>query len=192
MITTTLVYFLILGSLSTYATPVTHISARSGVTALSVTESSSFQPFSFYAAAAYCNPSTTQSWSCASCQENPGFIPVETGGDGVVSQFWYVGYDPSLQTVIVAHQGTDASDIIPVITDFDIIQSNLDQNLFPGIDSSILVHSGFRDAQANTATAVLAAVTQTMSQYNTTDVTVVGHSLGSFHIMLRRITLANP
>jgi len=64
----------------------------------------------------------------ASCQGNPGFIPVETGGDGVVSQFCepnisnvndiiltfvsgYVGFDPGLQTVIVAHQGTDVGDM---------------------------------------------------------------------------------
>jgi triacylglycerol esterase/lipase EstA (alpha/beta hydrolase family) len=73
--------------------------------------------------------------------------------------------------------------------------SNLDSTLFPGISSSIEVHSGFKSAQAQsvhrfftasmnidsikrTATKVLAAVESSMATHKTTKVTVVGHSLG--------------
>lgn len=33
----------------------------------------------------------------ANCNANAGFVPIASGGDGVVTQFWYVGFDKSLQ-----------------------------------------------------------------------------------------------
>lgn len=77
----------------------------------------------------------------------------------------YVGYDRNLNTVIVAHQGTNPSEmhvkIDPayfmfsynfsresLVTDGDFFLKNLDSALFPGISSSIEVHSGFADEQA--------------------------------------------
>lgn len=33
----------------------------------------------------------------ANCNANPGFRPTASGGDGAVTQFWYVGYDPTLR-----------------------------------------------------------------------------------------------
>jgi hypothetical protein len=45
----------------------------------------------------------------ANCEANPYFIPIAAGGDGAVVQYWYVGWDPVLQTIIVSHQGTDTS-----------------------------------------------------------------------------------
>lgn len=45
----------------------------------------------------------------ANCQANPSFEPVASGGDGVDTQFWFVGYNPTSDEVIVSHQGTDAS-----------------------------------------------------------------------------------
>ena len=65
------------------------------------------------------------------------------------------------------------------LTDIDIIREALDPTLFPGVDSSITAHSGFANEQAKTATNVLAAVQQTMEQFSATQVTVVGHSLGT-------------
>ena len=49
-------------------------------------------------------------------------MPVASGGDGDSTQFWYVGYDPVLDEVVVAHQGTDTSklwviDLIVLSTD---------------------------------------------------------------------------
>jgi hypothetical protein len=56
---------------------------------------------------------------------NPDFEPIASGGDGATEQYCqylrgglmrvltltamigYVGYDPTLKTIIVAHQGTD-------------------------------------------------------------------------------------
>lgn len=47
--------------------------------------------------------------STANCQANSGFAPIASGGDGDGVQFWYVGYDASLKTIVVGHQGTDTS-----------------------------------------------------------------------------------
>jgi len=153
---------------------------RAGILKLSSDETVAVQPFSYYAGAAYCQPSTTLTWSCgAYCDGNAGFIPVASGGDGILTQFWYVGYDPEFETVVVAHQGTKAKFILPLFTDFDIIRQPLDETLFPGIDSSISVHQGFRNEQALTAAAVLDAVQMAMSQFNATHITAVGHSLGA-------------
>ena len=83
--------------------------------------------------------------------------------DGAVG---YVGYDPSLDTIIVGHQGTDAKKMygsvacfslaisqsagdfsltlrIPILTDVNFIHINLDSSLFPGVSSNVKVHAGF-------------------------------------------------
>lgn len=44
----------------------------------------------------------------AKCNANPTFTPVAAGGNGASVQFWYVGYDANLASVIVGFQGTDA------------------------------------------------------------------------------------
>ncbi|EIN06264.1 alpha/beta-hydrolase [Punctularia strigosozonata HHB-11173 SS5] len=153
---------------------------RASVTALSSSQISAFKPFSFFASAGYCDPSATLAWTCgANCDANPGFVPVASGGDGSKEQFWFVGFDPAHDTVIVSHQGTDPSAIIPLVTDSEFFLGELDSTLFPGIDSSIKVHDGFRDAQQKSASDVLAAVKKTMSAHGTTSVTMVGHSLGA-------------
>ena len=65
----------------------------------------SFRPFTYYAAAAYCGPQTILQWNCgANCAESPNFTPTAAGGDGNGVQFWFVGYDSGLKSVIVSHQ----------------------------------------------------------------------------------------
>ncbi|KAK0202422.1 alpha/beta-hydrolase [Desarmillaria ectypa] len=162
---------------------------RQSVSALTSAQVSAFKPYSFYASAGYCQPSTTLTWTCVPCKANPSFKPLASGGDGTDVQFWYVGYDPSLNTIIVGHQGTDTSKILPVITDLDFFLTNLDGSLFPGIGSNIKVHSGFKESQADTATKVLSSVKTAMSKYSTTSVTVVGHSLGGAIALLDAVYL---
>lgn len=157
-----------------------NLQKRQSITTLSSSQVSAFTPYTWYASAGYCSPSTTLTWTCGTnCQANSGFEPVASGGDGDSTQYWFVGYDPSLDTVIVSHQGTDTSEILPLLTDADIEKTTLDSSLFPGISSSIEVHAGFADAQANAATDVLAAVQAALSKYSTNTVTMVGHSLGA-------------
>ncbi|OSX64054.1 hypothetical protein POSPLADRAFT_1039271 [Postia placenta MAD-698-R-SB12] len=164
--------------------------ARQAITALGTSQISAFQPYTYYASAGYCAASETVTWSCgANCEANPTFEPVASGGNGDSTQYWYVGYDPTLETVIVSHQGTDPEEILPLVTDADIVKTNLDSSLFPGLSTDIEVHKGFADAQSATATDVLAAVQTAISQYGATQVTVVGHSLGAAIALLDAIYL---
>ncbi|KAK0225286.1 alpha/beta-hydrolase [Armillaria fumosa] len=172
-----------------YASP-SPLRRRDSITALSNSEVEAFKPYTYYASAGYCEPSTTLAWNCGSnCEANSAFEPVASGGNSDSVQYWYVGYDPDLETVIVAHQGTDTSKLLPVITDINYGLTELDDDLFPGIDSDIEVHSGFKESQADTATDVLAAVSSAMSTYSTSSVTVVGHSLGGAIALLDGVYL---
>jgi len=160
------------------------------ITPLSSSQISSFKPFTFFASTAYCDPSTTINWSCQDdCKANSDFIPVASGGDGDSVQFWYVGFSPSQATVVVAHQGTDTSKIQADITDANAHLESLDATLFPGVSSSIKVHSGFANQQAMTATTILSAVQKAIAQQSATRVTIVGHSLGAALALLDGIYL---
>ncbi|KIJ04754.1 hypothetical protein PAXINDRAFT_21952 [Paxillus involutus ATCC 200175] len=179
----------ILGAVAVTASPT--LSARqSNITALTTAQIDYFTPYTYYTSAAHCTPSQTLAWDCGTnCAANPDFEPVASGGDGALVQYWFVGYDPNLDTVIVSHQGTDFSKIVPLVTDVDMFLTKLYSTLFPGISSSIKVHNGFGDAQASSATDVLAAVKTAMSKYNTTSVTMVGHSLGAAITLLDSVYL---
>ncbi|KAF9454436.1 lipase class 3 family protein [Macrolepiota fuliginosa MF-IS2] len=182
------VFLATLAALGVQAVPM--IEKRQSITTLTSSQVAVFKPFSWFAATAYCDPSVTKTWTCGTnCNANSDFIPVASGGDGSSIQFWYVGYSPSQSTVVVAHQGTDTSQIEALATDAEIVRGSLDSTLFPGIDSSVGVHDGFRDEQAKTATQVLAAVKSAISAHGATKVTVVGHSLGAAIALLDGIYL---
>ncbi|KAF5354572.1 hypothetical protein D9758_011172 [Tetrapyrgos nigripes] len=157
------------------------------VTVLSSNEVNGFTPFTHYASTAYCDPKTTINWSCgswtmrtANCEANPDFQPIASGGNGGTEQLWYVGYDKKLNTVVVAHQGTDTSMLAAVATDALFVLSPLvDKSFFPGLNLGIQVHTGFKLAHERTANEVLSAVQTAMKQFGTAHVTVVGHSLGA-------------
>ncbi|KAI0749977.1 lipase [Daedaleopsis nitida] len=151
---------------------------------------SSFKPYSFFAASAYCLPEKTITWSCGHhCDANPNFKPIAAGGDGILVEFWYVGFDPDLGEVIVAHQGTDVLTIVPLLTDADTLPLPLDPHLFPGVPPLALVHNGFALEQLATHDFILTAVKNAMQEFNTTKVTTVGHSLGAAISLLDAIFL---
>ncbi|KAI1786144.1 lipase [Ganoderma leucocontextum] len=150
------------------------------ITALSPAQITAFRPYTHYASTGYCSPASTLAWDCgANCKANPSFEPVASGGDGDLTQFWYVGFDSTLKEVIVSHQGTDTSELLPILTDGDIILEKLDKKLFPGVSTSVEVHSGFAGTQSRSAPGVLAAVQKAITKFRTNKVTVAGHSLGA-------------
>ena len=83
-----------------------------------------FRPYTHYASAGYCNPSSIISWSCGlDCNSNPSFHPVASGGDGALVQYWFVGYDSALDTVVVVNQGTDPFRMYVVSTELPTLVS---------------------------------------------------------------------
>lgn len=163
---------------------------QQNITVLTSSQINTFAPYTWYTSAAYCALDKIISWDCgANCDANPNFKPVASGGDGAGVQYWYVGYDPTLDTVIVSHQGSVIEHVVPVITDIQFSLVPLDDSLFPGIGDDILVHRGFRNEQAVTAKDVLDAVTRAMSEYGCTSVTMVGHSLGGAIALIDSIYL---
>ncbi|KAI6112564.1 Alpha/Beta hydrolase protein [Pisolithus sp. B1] len=158
------------------------LSVGQSITPLTTSQIDYFTPYTYYASTAFCDPAEVLAWHCgANCEANPNFHSVASGGDGDIVQYWYVGYDSILDTVITAHQGTNISNLLPILTDLDLVlvPLALDTERFPGLDSSIKVHDGFKDAQARASADVLAAVQAAMSTYESTSVTIVGHSLGA-------------
>ncbi|KAF9073600.1 lipase [Rhodocollybia butyracea] len=158
----------------------TPVQARQAITTLSANQINEFTPYSFFASAGYCSPSTTISWTCgAICKANQGFVPVAAGGDGTDTQFYFVGYDPFLNKVIVSHQGTDPTQIENALTDLNFFLTPINSSLFTGVGPIVQVHSGFAAEQALTAPTILAAVKKTMAMFGTGSVTTTGHSLGA-------------
>ncbi|KZP08346.1 alpha/beta-hydrolase [Athelia psychrophila] len=176
------------GALVAQAAP--SLLSRQSITGLGTSAIDAFTPYTHFASAGYCAASATADWSCgANCDANPGFVVQASGGDGDAVQYWFVGYDPSTSEVIVSYQGTDPSEIEPLVTDGDFFLTALSSTLFPGVDSSLEIHNGFGKAQADTATDVLAAVKSSMSSHGATAVTVVGHSLGAAIALLTSVYL---
>ncbi|KAF8604804.1 alpha/beta-hydrolase [Ceratobasidium sp. AG-I] len=152
---------------------------RAGATTMTTTQVSSYRSYALLARAGYCPASKTATWSCgAPCNDLAGFVPYASGGDGVVTPYWYVGYYPALKSVVVSNQGTDPSKIVPLLIDGDFILDTLDTTLFPGVSSSVKTHNGFQEAQKRSATAKLAAIKKVIAERGTSLVTLTGHSLG--------------
>ncbi|KAF8493016.1 lipase [Russula emetica] len=158
------------------------VTKRQTTTVLSSEEIEAFKPYTFYAAAAYCVPTETVTWSCGdNCAGNPSFQPYALA-------YWYVGWDPTLSSVIVAHQGTNPDKILADLTDGNLTLGPLDSTLFPGLSPSIEVHQGFANEQSQTAQTILAAVLTLLNQHSASSV-VVGHSLGAALALLDSVYL---
>ncbi|KAH9479043.1 Lipase [Psilocybe cubensis] len=163
---------------------------NAAITPLTKAQIAEFKPFTYFAAAGYCTPAQTAKWNCgATCKANKDFIPIASDGDGSTVQYWYVGYSPSLESVIVGHQGTNISDTNAALTDTQISMTKLDPTLFPGVNPAIEVHSGFATVQAKTATTILKWVKKGISAHSAKKVTIVGHSLGGALALLDGVYL---
>jgi len=171
-------------TLGAYASPL----PRQSVTSVSLSTIDSYSPYTEFARAAYCTGTAT--WSCGSaCAANPSFVPYVTGGDDDATPYYYVGYWPTENVAIVAHEGTDPTQFLSLLTDADFFLETPSSTLFPGLSSSIQMHSGFLSAQSNSASAVLTAVQNVISDHGVTSVITVGHSLGGAIALLDAVYL---
>ncbi|KAG9024912.1 hypothetical protein FRB95_010883 [Tulasnella sp. JGI-2019a] len=151
---------------------------RSGVTAVSTATVSSFTPYEWFAAAAYCTNGGSWAACGATCNANSDFVQYVGGGNGKDIPHYYVGWSPSLSSIIVAHEGTDPTQLLSDLIDIRVLQEQLPTSFFPGISQSLWVHSGFLSAFESTAASVLANVKNIMTAKATSKITIVGHSLG--------------
>ncbi|KAF9515509.1 hypothetical protein BS47DRAFT_1293683, partial [Hydnum rufescens UP504] len=136
-------------------------------------------PLQQFSRISYCPPSQISSWTCGQpCSALPDFIPYLVGGDIGITPYYYVGYWPAENTAVIVHQGRPPYYLASLLKNFEVPLTPLDITLFPGLGSSIKVHSGFASVQALTAKAILAAVNKTLSDHSISKVTIVGHSLG--------------
>ncbi|KAF8595786.1 alpha/beta-hydrolase [Ceratobasidium sp. AG-I] len=170
-------------------TPVPLEERDSTITPLSASAISAYAPYSNFAAAAYCGVTTAWSCSKSACKRIPGFVPYATGGDGNAVPLWYVGWWPSASSVVVAHEGTDPTQFLSLLTDASALFGTVNPTLFPGLPSTISVHSGFRDAHAASAVAVLTTVKKILAEKGATKVSVAGHSLGGALALLDAVYL---
>ncbi|KAK0188494.1 Alpha/Beta hydrolase protein [Armillaria mellea] len=169
--------------------PAMHVRAAT-VIVLTDDQITAYKPYTFFAAAAYCQPSNTMNWDCGSlCAGNSDFIPIASGGDGDDVQYWYVGYSPSLSTVIVAHQGTDVTEIQSLFTDIDFLHTTLNPDLFPGLSSHIKVHKGFKETQEKSVSPLRHVLIFTDTFRRLSNVSLVGHSLGAALSLLDAVYL---
>ncbi|KAK2463203.1 hypothetical protein APHAL10511_004858 [Amanita phalloides] len=146
---------------------------------LSPSQVAELAPYTQFARAAYCPTRVLSNWSCGqACSALSGFQPSLVGGDGNAIQNYIVGYWPNQDAVVVAHEGTDPTKLLSVLTDVKIRLVQLDPTLFPGVSSAVLVHEGFRNEHAQTASKILAQVKILFAQHNTNKLRLIGHSLG--------------
>ncbi|KAJ3733896.1 alpha/beta-hydrolase [Lentinula guzmanii] len=145
------------------------------VTRISASELAGFAPYTQFARAAYCPTDVLKDWKCGeACEANSDFEVSLVGGDGDDIQI--CKYSPSLGAVIVAHQASAI--LFSDLTDADILLATPSTALFPGISSSVEVHSGFLNKHALTANVILAKVKSIMNSKVTNNIVAIGHSLG--------------
>jgi len=129
---------------------------------------------------AYCTPDVIMNWSCgAPCQALPGVTVFTAGGDDADIPFYFVANDPVSQSIVVAHEGTDPTQLLSDLNDIEIAQVAINTTLFPAATSGTLVHDGFQATQGRTADLILSTVQSALASTGYTDVLVTGHSLGA-------------
>ncbi|QRW16974.1 Lipase (class 3) [Rhizoctonia solani] len=156
------------------------------VSPLSSAEVDSYVPYGWFSAAAYCPPETRNNWQCKSCQADSikDFQVYKSGGDGGVVQYWYVGWWPSQNSVVVGRQGTDTDKIEAILTDAAFLPVGLSSAQFPGRPLLATAHVGFLASHTRSAADILSAVKDVLAQRNTTKILVVGQSLGAALVTL--------
>ncbi|KAJ3489865.1 hypothetical protein NLI96_g1827 [Meripilus lineatus] len=132
------------------------------------------------ARAAYCSPASVLNFTCGpSCDAVKGVnILLADGDSGSIPRF-FVATDPTIQSVVVAHQGTDPTKVLSVLNDAQFFPTDLDTKRFPNSTDGIKVHDGFQDTQGRTSDVVLSTVKSALTSSGYTKVLTTGHSLGA-------------
>lgn len=131
---------------------------------------------------AYCSSAAVTSWKCgAPCDALGGGIDVfQAGGDDGLIPMYFVAHDPTSNSIVVAHQGTESKNFLSILNDAQFLLTDLNTTRFTAADGKdIEIHEGFQKTFERTADGVLAGVKNGLAKFNSTKVLVTGHSLGA-------------
>ncbi|KAG8883891.1 hypothetical protein FRB97_005729 [Tulasnella sp. 331] len=110
---------------------------RACVAAVSTAVENSYTPYEWPPSAAYCTNGGSWSARGSTCAANSNFIQYATGGDGDATHHWYVGCSPSLESIIVPHEGTDPTQFLSDLTGTEILTAQLPSAQFHGTSSAL-------------------------------------------------------
>ncbi|KAF8484177.1 alpha/beta-hydrolase [Gautieria morchelliformis] len=154
--------------------------SHAAVSILSTAQTDPFVKPARFSQIAYCSPQAVLSWNCGpACDALPGIEPIAAGGDDGLVPRYFIVHDPTEQSIVVAHQGTNSTNPLSVINDLEFNLEPLDSTLFPGASSSIKTHDGFALTFARTADEILGNVTAALQSKGVNKVEIHGHSLGA-------------
>lgn len=125
---------------------------------------------------AYCPSAAVTS---GAAQVFPGAEVLAVGGDDGLVPFYFIIHDASTQSIVVAHQGTNASNIISIANDAELVLTDLNTTLFPNAPSGVQVHDGFQLTFGRTSDGILSGVQNALASTGVNKVLVTGHSLGA-------------
>jgi len=159
--------------------------SNDAVSTLSTDQTDAFIRPARFSQIAYCSAKAVLSWNCGPpCDALPGIEPITAGGDDGLIPMYYIAHDPTTQSIVVAHQGTDPSNILSIANDVQVVLEPLDPNFFPNVSSSIKTHDGFAKTFGRTASEILGNVTAALQSKGVNKVDVHGHSLGAAIAMM--------
>jgi Lipase (class 3) len=130
---------------------------------------------------------------CTNLQEGSNLAQDATvlyyAGDGREIQRVYIAHSPS-QGIIVAYQGTNTSSIHSIENDIKPDRVDIDSRLaFLGND--VKISSGFQEQWLKTADDVLRETQSALNQFPSSNLLVVGHSLGAALALLTSAYLSH-
>ncbi|KAK7470790.1 hypothetical protein VKT23_002208 [Stygiomarasmius scandens] len=131
---------------------------------------------------AYCSSAAVTSWQCGPpCDALGSDIDVfQAGGDDGLVPMYFVAHDPSTDTIVVAHQGTEPENFLSVLNDLQFFLEDLNTTRFTSAEGrDIKVHDGFQKTFERTADGVLSGVLSGLATKGASKVLVTGHSLGA-------------
>ncbi|KAJ6506090.1 alpha/beta-hydrolase [Mycena vulgaris] len=147
---------------------------------LAEVESTLLRPAQF-ARVAYCASASITSWSCGlPCDALANVTFLQSGGDEGKIPLYYIAHDADDQTIVVAHEGTDAGNLLSILNDAQFGLVPLNVSRFPETaGKNITVHDGFQQTFERTADGLLAGVMAGLASTGVKKVVVTGHSLGA-------------
>ncbi|KAJ7886884.1 alpha/beta-hydrolase [Mycena olivaceomarginata] len=134
-----------------------------------------------FARVAYCSSQSIAEWSCgAPCDALKNITFLQSGGDQGLVPLYFIAHDPDDQSLVVAHEGTDAKNILSILNDAQFGLVALNATRFPETaGKNITVHDGFQKTFERTADSLLAGVMSGLKSTGVKKVVVTGHSLGA-------------